>query len=134
MAGLLSADGVAATMRRWSTGPAIWGQTDCCAAVLAYARARRGITGPWPLRYRTARGAALAMGRAGGMVALAGLHLAQIGCVPVPVDQAVRGDVAILDIEGVGPAAAICLGGAWAVKGDGHVTVLSAPALAVWRV
>jgi hypothetical protein len=121
-------------VRSWAVQPWRWGWTDCSASVLHFARVMAGRHDePWPLHHRTARGAALAIARAGGLDALAARYLEPLGfarCVGTPQ----RFDIGVIDQGDGEHRMGIFTGRRFAVRAQQGVHVSTPRAvIALWR-
>lgn len=134
MAGLLTADPVAQELRRWLAEPFVWGETDCGLSILAYAErmSGRAYDGAHLHTYRDARGAAEFLREQGGYQAYVDRVLTTLGWETTQEPR--RGDVGMLRLTmGLGLTMCLCLGGAWAARGDRETIIIKGAALAAWR-
>lgn len=120
-------------LRESAAAPFSWGATDCCAWVGRWVALRRGIDPVEPLhgRYRTERGAARHIHRAGGLVPLARLLMANAGLSETAAPK--PGDAAIVDTPW-GPAGAIRTERGFACKSPTGLVVAPFPLLVAWSV
>lgn len=93
----------------WHARSFAWGTVDCCQLAADAVQRLHGITPPAVGAYSTLHGALRVVQTAGGYRGL----LQAAGLVPVPVQTARRGDVAIVDVP-VGDGCAV-FGGSLAV-------------------
>jgi hypothetical protein len=129
---LVNGDLVAATVRLWAQSDFAWGSRDCLVSVVRYVAEATGQPMPkWP-RYASGPAALRILRRHGGLEGYAAMVLERLGCTRT--DFPVRGDVGILDIPGTGLTACLCLGGAWAARGQHGVAMISLEADACWAV
>ena len=115
--------------------PFAWGRHDCALFAFDCVRAMTGVDhlAAFRGRYRSAKGAARALKRIGGVETLEELVVGIFG-QPEPIVAAQRGDVVLLDTER-GPALGVCLGARSAFAGpDGLAYAPTASARAAWRV
>jgi hypothetical protein len=133
-------DAVADELRRWASLPFDWGATDCGLSILRYVERIVGkLLDPQPW-HRSALEAARLLKAAGGYPAYCAWIMEQLGC-PL-TDDPLRGDVALVDLDGVGLTACLCLGPAslrsaesmWAARGDRAIMMLPARHEIAWRV
>lgn len=130
MAGLLEA-----TVKRWASTPCV--QFPCGEEVYAYACGVAGVEpGPLP-EHKTRQQVAWLLREKGGLVNYAGSLVEAMGWTRLAIpgdDRAIRGDVGVITLPGMGATCAICLGDNWAAKGDQFVLVRPAEdILAAWR-
>lgn len=131
MAGLLTPEAILSlTIREWArTGCDPY---PCGLEVWRYANALSGMDAA-PLPTHTSRAAMVRLlKREGGLEQYARRLMLSIGWSEVA--DPVRGDVAVVDIPGMGLTCAICLGERWMAKGGHHVLTVPAPHVAAWRL
>lgn len=112
--------------------PFDWGRHDCAlwAADVVLALTGEDHGAAFRGQYRSRGGAAFVIARAGGLAAIATRALG----APVPITQAQRGDVCLLDCE-FGPALGICIGDRVAFTGPpGLVLVPLLECAQAWHV
>ncbi len=118
-----------------SSEPFVWGRNDC---VLFAADAVLALTGVDPCakvrgKYKTAKGAAAAIGRHGGIAAAAEKALAELGGSPIAPAFAQRGDIA-LGHSDLGLTVLVRGADAWVGPGrDGIERYLSMP-IKAWAI
>jgi hypothetical protein len=115
--------------------PFKWGANNCCLFTADWLIALTGDDLAAEFRgYKTALGAARALKKHGGVVALADVAFAERGWRVVPVKQARRGDVVAGETPH-GPALGVCVGAESAFAGK--YGIILRPTLAsvrAWRV
>jgi hypothetical protein len=106
------------TLHLWRTTGFVWGQSDCLLSIGDYG-ARNGavdVASGFRGTYDTEEGAQAAMDAAGGAMAL----VARMGWLETR--EPVRGDVAVINLGGIGPASlaipygALCTGEGFAFR------------------
>lgn len=121
-------------LRAGGAQPFAWDSCDCCSWACGWIALRRGVdpSASWRGRYRTARGAALMLRRAGGdLLAAASDAMAAAG---LAVSAApVAGDVGVVETS-QGQALAIRTATGWAVKAPAGIAVAPFPCLRGWSV
>lgn len=113
--------------------PFAWGQQDCAlfAADAVLAITGRDLARPWRGRYRSAAGAARILREQGGLHGMADDALPRLP----HVGQAQRGDLLLVDIDGVLSLGVVTGAGYWCGPGrEGLVFRRLADAVAGWRV
>lgn len=112
---------------------------DCTTFCASWVAARLGVDPAEELRgsYRDAEGAHAIIDRAGGLVALFGSYLEELGLVRV--DTAQDGDIGVVvapsGIEGsLAEVGAIAFGPLWATLAPSGVAAKKLEAVAIWRM
>lgn len=125
-------DPVTATLMEWAARPFAWGSADCALSVLHYAERVSGRRlEPAPV-YSGERGARRYALRRGGFLNVFRVSVEAIGCRRVSATR--RGDIGMIELDGVGLTAALCIGDKWAARGHGEVFILPAKPVIAWRV
>lgn len=127
------ADLLSAFLLRGAVSPFVWGASDCCLWASDWVALCRGRDPAASLRgrYRTQRGAAMALARRGGMDAVVASLAAAAGLPPTT--EPMVGDIGLIDtMRGRVLAVRVSMGWAW--KGDHGVAIVPAAAVAAWRV
>ena len=137
MAGLLTSDPVAQTVRRWAAEPFVWGTSDCAMSVMGHVERVTGRTWTRDWHWSSRIGALRTARTAGGFLATFSFAVQGMGCIPT--EAPARDDIGIVELPEVGPAAALCLGSSsgellWACKGEREVIVIPAPVLRAWTI
>jgi hypothetical protein len=133
VAGFLTPEGeaiLARTIREWAGSGC--DPYPCGLEVWRYANAISGRD-PEPLPDHTSRKAMVELlQHEGGLEQYARRLMLSIGWKEVP-DPA-RGDVAVVDLPGMGLTCSISLGSKWMAKGPHRVLTVAAPHVAAWRL
>lgn len=134
MAGLVS-DPVTVELRRWASEPFGLADDNCGLAVLAYVE--RALSTPAPawlsVRLFGRRAARKMIRDRRAFIDASLLAMQQLGCAPT--ENPLRGDGGLVDLDGSGLTACICLGNnRWAARGDRAVVIQSAESVFAWRV
>lgn len=129
---IVAGDAISRTLRLWAQTSFAWGTSDCLLSVVRYVADVAGQPMPqWP-RYSNGPAALRILRRHGGLEGYAGMVLERLGCTRT--DWPERGDVGILDIPGTGPTTCLCLGSAWASRGQHGLVMITQAAEACWSV
>jgi hypothetical protein len=124
-------------LKRATRTPWVWGQHDCCSFIADWS-IECGHPDPMQFmrgRYRTERGALLAIRRNRGLVVLVEHGMKSAG-IPKVTDDLRPGDVGVIEVETedrTNRACAIWTGERWASLGLRGLICRPADALAVWR-
>ena len=121
-------------LRAGAAQPFAWGGCDCCSWACAWVAARRGVdpSARWRGRYRTARGAALQIRRAGGdLLSVASVAMAAAGLAETRDPR--PGDIGVIETD-AGLALAIRTPTGWAAKALAGIAVAPFVCLRAWSV
>lgn len=118
-----------------SRAPFAWGSNDCVLFAVDAVRALVGVDLGAKIRgkYKTARGAASALRKHGGMIAAVEKATADLGAVAIAPAFAQRGDIALAQTD-LGLTVLVRVADAWIGPGrDGIERCLTAP-LKAWAI
>lgn len=124
---------LAAFLRAAASEPFRFGEWDCAMTLANWVRAETGIDPGADLRgrYDSPRGWMRLAVADGGLPGLMGRVMLAAGLMAVTDPQ--DGDVAVLDVPGLGPSGAIRSGSRWVMKDTrGLAAVADLPVLGIW--